>query len=114
MIHVLRSYVVGPLEPFAEGFAAELARQGYTVDTMRQQLGLVAHLSRWMAAGGLDVAELAPAVEGKTDPTHPAFGQAFMGIEGLGRLWGDERTLIGRATALTASLLPGRPRAGSL
>ena len=53
MIHVLRSYVVGPLEPFAEGFAAELARQRYTVDTMRQQLGLVAHLSRWMAAGGL-------------------------------------------------------------
>ena len=41
MIHVLRSYVVGPLEPFAEGFAAELARQGYTVDTMRQQLGLL-------------------------------------------------------------------------
>ena len=30
MIHVLRSYVVGPLEPFAEGFAAELARQGST------------------------------------------------------------------------------------
>jgi site-specific recombinase XerD len=49
MVHVLHSRVVGPLEPFAQGFAAELARQGYTVQSASQQLGLVAHLSRWMA-----------------------------------------------------------------
>jgi nucleotidyltransferase/DNA polymerase involved in DNA repair len=55
--------------------------------------------------------ELAPAIEGVTDPTAPAFGQAFVGIEGLDRLWGDEPTLVGRAIALTAQL-PGRPRAG--
>lgn len=29
MIHVLRSFVVGPLEPYAAGFAADLKRQGY-------------------------------------------------------------------------------------
>ncbi len=54
--------MVGPLEPFAEGFAAELARQGYTVQTRRQQLGLVAHLSRWMAEQDVQVAELSPEV----------------------------------------------------
>jgi hypothetical protein len=30
MIHVLRSFVLGPLEPYAAGFAADLERQGYT------------------------------------------------------------------------------------
>ena len=48
MVVVLRARVVGPLEPLAEGFANELARQGYTVHSRRQQLGLVAHLSRRM------------------------------------------------------------------
>lgn len=56
--------------------------------------------------------ELAPAVEGETDPEHPAFGQVFVGIEGLARLWGDEPTLVERAAGLLAPLLPGRPRAG--
>jgi hypothetical protein len=58
MVEVLRSWVVGPLELYARGFAAEFARQGYTVDTAAHQLGLVAHLSRWMASGRLDVADL--------------------------------------------------------
>jgi len=56
--------------------------------------------------------ELAPAVEGETDPLRPTFGQAFVGIEGLARLWGDEATLVERAADLLAPLLPGRPRAG--
>jgi protein ImuB len=55
---------------------------------------------------------LAPAVEGEVDPTHPAFGRVYIGIEGLARLWGDEATLLGRALALTAPLLPGSPRTG--
>lgn len=58
MVVVLGARVVRPLEPFAEGFAGELTRQGYTVQTSRQQLGLVAHLSRWMSeqriGGGVD------------------------------------------------------------
>jgi protein ImuB len=56
--------------------------------------------------------ELAPAVEGVTDPDHGAFGRAFLGIEGLGRLWGTEPTLTRRAMALVAPLLPGSPRVG--
>jgi hypothetical protein len=31
VIKVLKSVVVGPLEPYAAGFAAETERQGYTV-----------------------------------------------------------------------------------
>jgi integrase/recombinase XerD len=61
-VHVLRSWVVGPLEPFAEGFAGELARRGYTVRAAGVQVGLVAHLSRWMAEHGLDVGDLTSMV----------------------------------------------------
>ena len=55
---------------------------------------------------------LAPAVEGEVDPAHPAFGRVYIGIEGLARLWGDEASLLGRALALMAPLLPGSPRTG--
>jgi site-specific recombinase XerD len=62
MVVVLGARVVGPMEPFAEGFAGELARLGYTVDSSRQQLGLVAHLSHWMIDRQVGVAELSPPV----------------------------------------------------
>jgi nucleotidyltransferase/DNA polymerase involved in DNA repair len=55
---------------------------------------------------------LAPAVEGESDPVAPAFGQVYIGIEGLVRLWGDEAALVQRALTLLAPLLPGRPRSG--
>lgn len=42
------------------GFGEELARQGYTVHTMRQQLSLVAHLSCWMTEQRVDVVDLSP------------------------------------------------------
>jgi integrase/recombinase XerD len=104
MIHVLRSYVLGPLEPFAEGFAAELARQGYTVDTMRQQLGLVAHLSRWMAAGGLDVAELAPqVVERYVDARRAAGYRQFRSVKALAPLLGYLRGLAALTDAAPQS-----------
>ena len=62
MVEVHRVRVVGPLEPYAAGFAAELARLGYTLFSARGQLGLIAHLSRWLAGAGLDAAALSPAV----------------------------------------------------
>ena len=52
MIKVLKSVVVGPLEPYAAGFATELERQGYTAGTAEKQVALAAHLSRWLAAAG--------------------------------------------------------------
>lgn len=48
-----RVRVSGPLAPFVVGFAAELARQGYTLHCQGRQLQLVAHFSRWLAAEGL-------------------------------------------------------------
>jgi len=55
---------------------------------------------------------LAPAVEGEVDPADPRFGRVLIGIEGLGRLWGDEPTLVRRALAIVTPLLPGIPRVG--
>ncbi len=59
---VSRVGVVGPLRPYAAGFAAELARLGYTRLSADGQLRLAAHLSRWLAGEGLDAAALTPAV----------------------------------------------------
>jgi site-specific recombinase XerD len=53
-----RVRLAGPLEPFAAGFMAQLGRLGYARSSVIQQMQLVAHLSRWMAAGGVGVAEL--------------------------------------------------------
>ena len=56
--------VRGPLAQHAGGFRAELARLGYTPLTAAGQLRLVAHLSRWLAAEGLEASALtAPVVE---------------------------------------------------
>lgn len=57
-----RVRVTGPLTPFAKGFAAELARQGYRPNAAANQLQLLAHLSRWLDAQGLDTEALSRAV----------------------------------------------------
>lgn len=45
----------GPLESYTQGFAAELAEQGYKPLTgIKPQLFLVAHLSRWLAERDLE------------------------------------------------------------
>jgi hypothetical protein len=38
--------MTGPLGPYARGFAAELARLGFTRLSAQKQMGLAAHLSR--------------------------------------------------------------------
>jgi integrase/recombinase XerD len=43
----------GPLEPFAAGFDAELARLGYTPAGTRRKLEAAAHLSQWLAGRGM-------------------------------------------------------------
>ncbi len=55
-VHEVR--VVGPLAPFADGFKARLGELGYTPLTIVNELRLVAHVSRWLDAGGLAVADL--------------------------------------------------------
>ena len=55
--------LAGPLAPYAEGFAGELTRLGFTALSARDQLRLAAHLSRWLAGPGLGTADLtAPVV----------------------------------------------------
>src|SRR6266508_4644362 len=56
-----RVSVSGPLEVYASGFAAELARLGYTAVSASFQLQLMGHLSRWLGGEGLDAAALEPA-----------------------------------------------------
>ena len=53
-----RVSVFGPLAPFAEGFLHSLLKVGYTQDSAASQLQLIAHLSRWLVAEGLDVHSL--------------------------------------------------------
>jgi integrase/recombinase XerD len=48
----------GPLERYAEGFAGDLARQGYEPSTVVFHVRLLAHVSRWLEARGLDAAAL--------------------------------------------------------
>ena len=59
-----RVRVTGPLAGFAEGFAAELSRLGYRPNAAASQLQLMAHLSRWMDAGHLEVSGLTSQVTG--------------------------------------------------
>lgn len=60
MIHVLRSFVTGPLEPYAAGFAADLEMQGYTSNSTACQLGWIAQLSQWMGDQRIDAVDLTP------------------------------------------------------
>jgi integrase/recombinase XerD len=57
-----RVRVSGPLLSFAEGFRTQLVEQGYTPCSVQFQLQLLAHLSRWMEAGGVVVGEVSPAM----------------------------------------------------
>lgn len=50
--------VSGPLGPYAQGFWKELARQGYSGGTAEGHVYLMAYLSRWLVARGLDPDDL--------------------------------------------------------
>ena len=54
--------MTGPLAPYASGLAGELARLGFTEGSAKGQLGLAAHLSRWLSGAGLG----ADALTGRT------------------------------------------------
>ena len=61
LIDPSRVRVRGPLAPFATGFAEELARQGYTPLSARNQMWLMAHLSRWLMSEGIGACDLSAA-----------------------------------------------------
>lgn len=56
-----RVRVSGPLAPYAGGYRAELARQGYSRWTSIAHLQLMEHVSRWLAANRLDAHGLTEA-----------------------------------------------------
>ncbi len=56
-----RVRVSGPLARFADGFRVDLIERGYSLWRAQEQLYLLAHVSRWMEAEGLELAELTPA-----------------------------------------------------
>lgn len=58
MSDLSRVAISGPLERYAEGFASELAGQGYAFSSVVFHLRLLAHVSRWLEARDLDVATL--------------------------------------------------------
>jgi integrase/recombinase XerD len=55
----------GPLARFADGFRAHLFEQGYSLWGAQEQLYLLAHVSRWMEAEGVELAALSPAALGQ-------------------------------------------------
>lgn len=57
MVRVLSVRVVGPFEPFAEGFADALARVGFSPLSAANQLRVFAHVSRWLSTRGLRAAD---------------------------------------------------------
>ncbi|WP_146207224.1 tyrosine-type recombinase/integrase [Nocardioides silvaticus] len=56
-----RVVLSGPLAEYAPGLAAKLGRRGFLPLSVEHQLRLLAHLSRWMQARGLEVGMLTDA-----------------------------------------------------
>jgi integrase/recombinase XerD len=54
--------LTGPLTPYAEGFWTHLVNEAYSSVGRGTHLRLLAHLSRWMADAGLEIADLKPRV----------------------------------------------------
>jgi site-specific recombinase XerD len=54
----MRVRVSGPLLPTVRGFAEELARQGYALASLPDQVRLLGDLSRWLATAGVDPGDL--------------------------------------------------------
>src|SRR5664280_223507 len=62
MVELSMVRVTGPLAGHAEGFRADLIRRGYTSRTARDNMYVLAHLSRWLGAGHVGPSELTPLV----------------------------------------------------
>lgn len=66
----------GPLEPFAAGFDAELARLGYTPAGTRRKLEAAAHLSCWLAERGMTADDIGTEAIGEFTAARRAAGHA--------------------------------------
>lgn len=94
MVDLSRTRIHGPLGPVAAGFAVELTRQGYTPFSARGQMGLAAHLSRWLTEHDLGIAALTPEVAEVFLAARKAAGyRAFRTSKALAPLLGYLRVL---------------------
>lgn len=73
-----RGHVGGPLASYAEGFRAELLGQGYSWGSAAHQVHLMAHLSRWLEAQGLEPAVLDERLAGQFLAARRADGYAAL------------------------------------
>ena len=102
-----RVHVTGPLEPYAAGFDAELARLGYTPLSAVLQLRLAAHLSRHMTGAGLPVQALTERAAGEFLAARRAAGYTrYLHPRSLGPLLGYLRR-AGAAPAVPAAAPAG-------
>jgi site-specific recombinase XerD len=82
-IDPFRVRVQGPLAPFAVGFAGELARQGYTPLSAREQMRLLARLSCWLALEGMGAENLGASEVDRFVRTRRAAGRQLHSIKAL-------------------------------
>lgn len=96
-----RVLVGGPLVRFADGFRVDLIERGYSLWRAQEQLYLLAHVSRWMEAEGLELAGLTPGTleryfvwrrrEGYRKSLSPLSLRRLLGyLDGLGVLPADD------------------------
>lgn len=89
-----RVRVEGPVAPYARGFCAELRAQCYTLLSAANQVRVMAHLSRWLRARGIDLQHLTPArVEQFLRARRRAGYTAWLSVRGLRTLLGYLRRL---------------------
>lgn len=72
-----RAVDAGPLAPYADGYSAWLEQLGYAPSSVQQRLWLMGHLSRWLAAEGVDAGLLTPTVLETFVAARHASGLAF-------------------------------------
>ena len=70
--------MTGPLSEYRDGFADKLAGVGYATGSAEHQVGLMAHLSRWMEGRGLRPADLTPERAGEFLQARRACGYALL------------------------------------
>ncbi len=58
----LAVHVVGPLQPYRDGFAEAMRLEGYAEGPVELHSHLLAHLSRWLLERGLGASDLTPPV----------------------------------------------------
>jgi site-specific recombinase XerD len=100
--------MVGPLTPYARGFAEELTRLGFTTFSARGQLGLAVHLSRWLTGAGLDTVALSTATVDAFMAARRAAGYtAYLTPKALAPLLGYLRGLgVAPQPVVTAPVTP--------